>query len=344
MLGFHLGTPIWLTMSSINPELVRDWRSHRSLIVAALFGLTLIFLVAANLVKIPNPSGSSNPNSPVTNLAVVSLIGTFIVAIPERRTRLLLGVLLGSLWGVLMMLSLSGEDYRFLWQTGEGEFSMMMITLPTVAAILGSTAVLRPLPTGAEGDQAFLGAEGVRSQLPPSAEAVQAPLGAEGVQALFHRALWSTRRRRILLVLLGAYYVLVSVILITAAATAEDSQFEIGSLSTGLLTAAIAVLSGYLASRADDKNLKIALWALAGLLGFATVVSGGVGFLFFLEGMHAMVALGAFAASAAAVDARGDGVKTWFSLLTGVAVVAWVSLGSFGFLLLLFLVSLPPDF
>jgi hypothetical protein len=276
----------------------------RARAVLLLFAMTLLLLLAGRLIIIPNPSGESDPQGAFTLLALASTMATLVVAVVERPTRLLLAALVAGLFAALLALSLLGVQYRFLWQSDEGESSMMLIALAAAAAILATTASIRPLAA-------------------PRDRHAPARLPGRGVGAYARRALWSTSARRTMLLLLVAFYVLLPAVL---AATTDET--ELTSSAGGIVPAAVAVFCGYLASRVASQPLAATLWAVALLSALLASVLLGI----FPLLLHALTAVGAFVASAAAEDARTRGAKLGFSTLAIVAVLAWIVLLLYGLL------------
>ncbi len=214
----------------------------------------------------------------------------FIFAVTRPETRLMLGLLLAGLALTLIVMSVAGLDYRFLWQSDEGEFSMMVIGLVASAVVLCSTAAMKPAAADAvigTGDPA--------------------PRG-QGLSAFADRVLWSTRPRRATVIALAFFYLAVLVVGLT------QSELSATIFDTPLLIElAVAALLGFLATKVEAPLLRSAFATLAALLLVLVMLAlGGLGFLLFVIGLHALVAVGGLAASAAAVDAPTDPGQDWF--------------------------------
>lgn len=234
--------------------------TSRAWAVSLLFALTLGLLVAGRLIIVPNPSGRSDPHGGFTFLALTSTMAAFVLAVVERPARLLLGALLAGLWAVLLALSLSGVHYRFLWQSGEGEFSMMMIALAAAAAILCTSAALQPAAPGH-----------ARDQMPRS------PSG-RGFRAHAARVLWSSPSRRIFVVLLCLFYALLPAVL---AATTDDLGLTASAafpLALHALVAAVAFVASSAAAEAGTTSAKAGYSALAvvAVLGWVILLLFGL--------------------------------------------------------------------
>jgi hypothetical protein len=286
----------------------------RRLLVVLLFGLTLALLALGNLIVIPNSSGFYDPVDGLRTAAFVSALVLFVVALPERESRRVLALLLGALGATLLILNLSGVDYRFIAQSDEGEFSIMIIALLAAAGILFSMTAI---------------------QLGGGVVAARQHSNLGGFAA---RVMWSTPLRKGIVVGLGVFY---SIALIVVLASSEFnsggiSADEVSDLLLGLLVCAVA---GFAGSRVPNPTLKVALWLVAALIGVGVLLATGLGLFLIVIALHAAIAFAALAASAVVVDARSSGAKAGYSLLTAVATAAWVLLALYGLFIFALLTS-----
>jgi hypothetical protein len=238
-----------------------------------------------------------------------------VVAHPDRESRRLLALLLGALGATLLILNLSGFDYRFIAQSDEGEFSIMIIALLAAAGILfvSTTAI----------------------QIGGGVVAARQHSNLGGFAA---RAMWSTPLRKAIVVGLAFFYSIAVVVVLSASEfnSGGISADEVTDLLLGLLVCAVA---GFAGSRVPNPTLKVALWLVAALIGVGVLLATGLGLFLIVIALHAAIAFAALAASVVVVDARSSGAKAGYSLLTAVATAAWVLLALYGLFIFALLTS-----
>ncbi len=289
-----------------NIEETAGRRVHaRALAVVALFGLSLLFLALGNYLIIP--TSTYDPVHGLLMAALASALAMLVVGLPERESRRMLALLLGTLGAGLLLLKVLDVRFRFIAKSDEGEFSMALIAMLATAAILWATTAIRLAPAGIAG--------GTSPRYP-------------GLKEYAVRVLWSTHSRRTIVIALGGLYAVAFVVgLATGDSSAGTGDGDAGVVVALLVSGGAVLLGGRVAS----PTLKTVLFLLAGLLGIGLLLSiGGVGILLIVLGLHASIAIAGLAASAAAVDAQTPAAKTIYSLLALVSAVAWMVLACFG--------------
>lgn len=283
-------------------------RAGRRLLVALLFGVALASLALGGMIFIPGTGGSYDPNGTLMTVALLSVLAMVVIALPERRSRILLAQLLGALGAGLLLLQLSEVHFRFIAESQEGEFSVTLLGLLASSAVLWSTAAIQP------------------SRAPGAAVRVRR---YASVGEFATRALWSTEGRRVIVVVLGLLYGFVAVAGIVDEA---GEGLHVSDLPSVIVAAVIAAATGLVAGRASNRTLKAALWVVAVLAAAAVPMGLGLELLFSVIALHASVAFAALAASAVAADSAG-GARAAFTGLAILAAFAWIGLLLYGLLI-----------
>lgn len=110
-----------------------------------LFAVALGLLGAGGFVQFRDTSGfgSSYWIFPLGLLAVVPAVASVVVAWPEPRARLSLGIVLGVLTVVMIWQDIVNDGFRFIWNQNEGELQQLEIVLFVLAFVLLTTAGAR---------------------------------------------------------------------------------------------------------------------------------------------------------------------------------------------------------
>lgn len=110
-----------------------------------LFAVGLGLLCVGGFVQFDDTSGFGSDQwiFPLGLLAVVPAVAAVVIAWPEPRARLSLGIVLGVLTVVLIWQDLANDGFRFIWNQNEGELQQLEIVLFVLAFVLLSTAGAR---------------------------------------------------------------------------------------------------------------------------------------------------------------------------------------------------------
>lgn len=114
----------------------------RRTVSLALFAVGLGLLVVGGFVQFNDTSGFGSDRwiYPLGLLAVVPAVAAVVVAWPEPRARLSLGIVLGALTVLMIWQDVANEGFRFVWNEDEGELQQLELVLFVLAFVLLTTA------------------------------------------------------------------------------------------------------------------------------------------------------------------------------------------------------------
>ena len=118
---------------------------RRRTVSLVLFAVGLGLLCAGGFVQFDDTSGFGSDQwiFPLGLLAVVPAVAAMVIAWPEPKARLALGIVLGVLTLVLIWQDLANDGFRFIWNQNEGELQQLEIVLFVLAFVLLTTAGAR---------------------------------------------------------------------------------------------------------------------------------------------------------------------------------------------------------
>jgi hypothetical protein len=118
---------------------------RRRTVSLVLFAVGLGLLCVGGFVQFDDTSGFGSDQwiFPLGLLAVVPVVAAVVIAWPEPRTRLALGIVLGVLTAVLIWQDIANDGFRFIWNQNEGELKQLEIVLFVLAFVLLTTAGAR---------------------------------------------------------------------------------------------------------------------------------------------------------------------------------------------------------
>ncbi|TCC37585.1 hypothetical protein [Kribbella speibonae] len=117
----------------------------RRTVSLALFAVGLGLLVVGGFVQFNDTSGFGSDRwiYPLGLLAVVPAVAAVVVAWPEPRARLSLGIVLGVLTVAMIWQDIANDGFRFVWNQNEGELQQLELVLFVLAFVLLTTAGAR---------------------------------------------------------------------------------------------------------------------------------------------------------------------------------------------------------
>ena len=118
---------------------------RRRTVSLVLFAVGLGLLCVGGFVQFDDTSGFGSDQwiFPLGLLAVVPAVAAVVIAWPEPRARLALGIVLGVLTVVLIWQDIANDGFRFIWNQNEGELQQLEIVLFVLAFVLLTTAGAR---------------------------------------------------------------------------------------------------------------------------------------------------------------------------------------------------------
>lgn len=107
-----------------------------------LLVVALGLLAAGSFVQFDDTSGfgSSQWKLPLGVLAAVGAIAAVVVAWPEPKARLWLGIALGVVAGLVIWQDAVNDGFRFVWNQSEGELREFELALVMLVVVLLTTA------------------------------------------------------------------------------------------------------------------------------------------------------------------------------------------------------------
>ncbi|HWD83357.1 MAG TPA: hypothetical protein VG497_30865 [Kribbella sp.] len=107
-----------------------------------LLALTLVLLAVGRFVEFDDTSGfgSTDWNLPLGILAAAAAVAALVIAWPEPKARLWLGIALGVLTVLVIWQDAVDDGFRFVWNQSEGELREFELGLALLVVVLLTTA------------------------------------------------------------------------------------------------------------------------------------------------------------------------------------------------------------